>query len=144
MREIKFRAWIASEMYYSDNAERFNLEWLDMPWGRDFQVGVPGTTANNADDYLMQYTGLKDKNGVEIWEKDIMQFPYIDPLGGVHESKDVSERYIVGFNDGCFGCYDKERNKFYTLDNAHTGIEVIGNIHDNPELLTKATKPEEG
>ena len=78
---------------------------------------------------LMQFTGLKDKNGVEIYEGDIIE---------------LEDRICkINFNEYC-GCWDLEFIR-YTKDNScvFKGVnyknwckyEVIGNIYDNPELL---------
>ena len=113
MREIKFRAWgkLIGEM----------IDVITM----DFE-----TKNINDDDYynmtpffddeyvLMQYTGLKDKNGVEIYEGDIVQAhgKYGDILNGE-----------IYYRNGCFML------KEHTL-NQIDDVEVIGNIYDNPEL----------
>lgn len=77
-----------------------------------------------------QFTGLKDKNGKEIYEGDICRlgFSYCDDKIGV-----------VYFKDGCFYVDDKHPLGNLPLWSFREGesniIEVIGNIHDNPELL---------
>lgn len=68
-----------------------------------------------------QFTGLTDKNGKEIYEGDVVEFD----AGGVCE---VS--YCVG---GGFAGF--ELSPAFTDENILTDVEVIGNIHDNPELL---------
>lgn len=74
-----------------------------------------------------QYTGLKDKNGKEIYEGDIVKIDKED------------YKYIVKFYDGCFvgiNKYDEHYEQAKILGNLFTlELEVIGNIHDNPELL---------
>lgn len=77
---------------------------------------------------LMQYTGLKDKNGKEIYEGDILHLE----LGSFAEYADEQEMFIVGKNnihDEC--CYLK--NAIIQYDGV--SCEVVGNIYENPELL---------
>ena len=75
-----------------------------------------------------QFTGLTDKNGSEIFEGDIIALEYT----GIN--KGVSGRGVVGFKNGRFGIV--WGRDFVSLDGFHnTTFEVIGNIHDNPELL---------
>ncbi len=81
-----------------------------------------------------QYTGLKDKNGKEIWEGDIVKAPLLDPIFGDVLS-DAFDNVEIAFNNGSFVvAYYKGRHNIY-LQDLHSMVEVIGNIHDNPELL---------
>lgn len=79
------------------------------------------------------YTGLKDKNGKKIFEGDIIQWSYI--YGQERTLKGI----IKWYNDmACFAIYKSKEDKYpYEMDLMkviRNGIEVIGNIHDNPEL----------
>ena len=134
MREIKFRAWDGhlKKMYAQNNHITFHFsakrDWTC--WhllGHKTQNCV--ASCNGHKDHLMQYTGLKDKNGVEIYEGDVIKTDYgvIIPIrfkNGVFEgflNKDGSVDFLhVDFIDIDYGLE----------------CEVIGNIHQNPELLT--------
>ena len=118
MREIEFRAWDKenNEMFIplgvSSEGEVLIDMGYDSPdyWGYDRCV-------------IMQYTGLKDKNGKKIFEGDIIKNEY-------------DETYLVVYEDAnaAFIMYGKEED--YSLHLYEEQIpEVIGNIHDNKELL---------
>lgn len=125
MREVKFRAWdtydnrmkhkfTIGSVTNSDN----NLWTCPTLWLED-------TGWVNCDTLvLMQYTGLKDKNGVEIYEGDIVN---------VH-SYTVTGLGKVGFNKGSF-VFNKFEYPTRQVLHSFSEIEVIGNIYENPELL---------
>lgn len=71
-----------------------------------------------------QFTGLVDKNGVEIYEGDI-----------VNQTQFGNEIEFVSFEDGCFVVKSDYTLNSIISDFKKEKIEVIGNIHDNPELL---------
>mgnify|MGYP001233689767 FL=1 len=75
---------------------------------------------------LMQYTGLKDKNGKEIYEGDIIRES--DGDGGYIYAK------VVYYKDGFMG-KEKGFEPEYPISDFKNETEVIGNIYENPELL---------
>lgn len=122
MREIKFRAW---------DKETKKMCYLSNPhWSLSFGYNGKAEVYNlqngsGGNEYeLMQFTGLKDKNGKEIYEGDIL--------------KESAAREYMGsviFEDGVFeisGILTALRQ--HTID--HYGFEIIGNIYENPDLLS--------
>ena len=136
MREIKFRAWDKKrkEMLlagdYPQDEEVMNL--MDIDWeglgilfdGDIIACDECGRFAYLANDryVLMQYTGLKDKNGKEIWEGDIVKG--IRGIGG--ECVFICGRFSIRYKDGTHLTFISENKN---------DVEVIGNIYENPELL---------
>ena len=122
MRELKFRAWYKPEkkMIYNIQNEFEERIELGMDCFSDY--------LKNDDFIVEQYTGLKDKNGKMIYEGDIVKMPdwAVEP-----KYKKVSfVKLSCGFEpfvNGCFECVSPDSEE----------VEVIGNIHENPELLEK-------
>ena len=84
-----------------------------------------------------QYTGLRDKNGKKIFEGDRVRYP--DNIGYVEYDEDWNEG-VVDWDDEEMLFYFTNRwsvamGDFDVVDGKMMDVEVIGNIHDNPELL---------
>jgi uncharacterized phage protein (TIGR01671 family) len=158
MREIKFRAWVTAKKESwlgADNYEDFDftdrmrdVSSIHFPLGGRSGKDVTLLSKFDGDLYaegwhcvkgeydaeveLMQYTGLKDKNDVEIYEGDILK--------GVTSNcfSDSFQRY----NEIIWGASGRWHAKGTTFDNLQEFInyndvicEVAGNIHQNPELI---------
>lgn len=130
MREIKFRAWSKrDECMFRVRDISFPSNLLKM------RINLSGGDTLDADDVaLMQYTGLKDKNGIEVYEGDILRSEKEGVMGAV-EYCDRIASFIVFFkmnNENCYshlneGKLDRKERLQYT--------QIIGNIHEHPELL---------
>ena len=125
---IKFRAWhneLARMMSISDMW--FNVDSLGEIGLNDAVMNDYITVSPNEIE-LMQSTGLKDKNGKEIFEGDIVDYKGREAVGKWHGSY---ASFIYRFVDGL-----KERvSEWDPLFLACYNFEVIGNIYENPELL---------
>ena len=134
MSEIKFRAWdkVNKVMY----------------------TGLPYSYAgrNRLDDFsqilkhpqiyeVMQYTGLKDKNGIEIYEGDIVNMHYFfesydrETLGAFEDETEVVGVVRIDEMSVYTDCKEGRFDWLNYLEEPTEELEVIGNIYDNPELL---------
>lgn len=137
MREIKIRMWDDGELDDIGKMKYGNMELFDDMLG--FRFPHFSNTVESVNDLkIMQYTGLNDKNGKEIYEGDIVSTQ--------EYYRGVTRNCIISFHKGRWILNFINLSKFVPLfgrlyEKVEDGIrlnesiEVIGNIYDNPELL---------
>jgi len=124
MRKIKFRAWDKKEkiMINSESKETSETYSDGISMEGNFSFVQCNACRDGEDFILMQFTGLKDKDGKEIFEGDIVKYPH-----GIGKVIFMNCSYWIDTKYCCVLLYD------YT-------IEILGNIYENPELLSKSTR----
>ena len=152
MREILFRAKAANrEEGFSYRTKYKNGDWVyglltdcENYAGFAEMTNTDGVTGIEVDkETVGQYTGINDKNGKKIFEGDIVKYNIVTKFSEGEDLEDAEERHecidTVFFTNGRFrpapiriDCED------FWYAWAYDDFEVIGNIHDNPELLRGA------
>ena len=108
--EDSFSVWVEVQEWESGSGE-----WIDSYAWRELEGEL----------ILEQFTGLKDKNGQDIYAGDVVDNHYV--LSGL-----VRRGKIIFFN----GCFVREDDEHNTIEIHSESVKVIGNIHENAELLS--------
>lgn len=153
-REIKFRAWdsVHNKMIYSDKHLGFRPFEDDNSFDDyDFNISKKGVYCLAYDEYdddfggggvcneidlpIMMWTGLKDKNGVEIYEGDLID---------IHQTVNGYNQFVIQYDNYKFsaryynqktkhilGWYQYDLDELFEINETEKEIEVIGNIYEN-------------
>lgn len=119
-REIKFRAWDKRGKKYLNNAQNI---WMNNTCFGDL-LASPNFE-------IEQFTGLKDSNGDDIYENDIIKY------FGTNKRVKIKTTYGIVFYDSEHGCFN---SRIQNEEHNKGGISplndlIVGNVHENPELL---------
>lgn len=121
MRKIKFRVWDKEEKEF-DFPSEFRVQKGQIGWTEDHYLDIDSYSEYDRF-VLQQFTGLTDKNGVEIYEGDIIE------IDGEDRKNEIT------FDKGSF-CFDEEDGfESTSLFDYNDMISVIGNVMQNTELI---------
>jgi len=137
-REIKFRVWDKLPKKFLDYPCYFNHKDFN-----EFTAFDRYFKCDEDDCIVQQYIGLKDKNGKEIYEGDMVNFT---KRGITHapDAEDVKNAEVWYSSEDCAFVFGKYKSADYTwwysMVDVLYDFEVVGNIFENPNLLDNTTK----
>lgn len=123
-REIKFRVWNGKKFVQSP---KYIKTTTGEVFSYEADYGGMFSSHESLEKYsgtIQQYTGLKDKNGIEIFEGDILEYS----VGSIY-------REFVKWESGCFYLVTANEDSATPLAGARVVCRVVGNIHENLELI---------
>lgn len=158
MRDIKFRAWDKTQNkmifnFLQEGAKSFGQYRIALSFNGQIFAFTDWEVANYEEDEmhntsqyinrfeLMQYTGLKDKNGKDIYEGDIVKMHYFFEnfdnytLGAYEDEEEIIGIVKIDELSTYTDCPDNRYDWINYLQEPSEELEVIGNIYENPELL---------
>ena len=134
MRTIKFRAWDKRLKAMIKVTHDYQLHVRDIYWEIiDLKIGckvLDNWRDNENGNVLMQYTGIKDKNGKEIYEGDVVRFKYWDN----DIPQDATNWGVVAYRNE-MACFYLTQNVCIMLAKQRE-MEIIGNIYEHSHLLS--------
>ena len=131
-RELKFRFWDKrNDEWWQPTYNASEGELEDLTITKNGQIMMRDMTAHPqiVDDKfeVMQYTGLKDNNGKEIYEGDVVEIYLYE-----YASVDETQKITIGENKGGRNFY-RDVGYLQNINSKH--VEIIGNMYENPELI---------
>lgn len=125
----RFRCWFKD----TGTQAAHMVEWHEL---REFKAlgDLLQYSEKNKTFHLMQSTGLKDKNGVEIFEGDVLKNTRNGKIRRVHWNPSCASFHLSKHG------IEESKVEYWSLSNPQWSYEIIGNIYENPELLEHANE----